>query len=273
MTFRSESSSLDLPGVGRATLLPWDEESLGVPVASLSPLETGIAGFATKPILRQMQTWAAENRVQIIAAALPSSRKADIACLQEAGFRYVDTALTARYDLTNIPLTRAERLSLTPAAAHSAQALAAIAGRAFAFGRYHADPRVPKEAADRRYRDWVMRAFQKSDPQIVLRAAHDGATCGFSIVRVDNAGAGHITLIALDADFRGRQLGGELIQASLLYLRDKGCGEVFTKISAANLAILNMHAHLGASFIRPEATLHWHTAESDFLLPLTETMT
>ncbi len=85
-----------------------------------------------------------------------------------------------------------------------------IARTAFKYDRFHADARVPNEAADRLKEKWVANGFSgRSDTVLVVEIG--GSVVGFSTCMV-NGDAAIIDLIAISPNHQGRGVGKSLVQ-------------------------------------------------------------
>ena len=116
--------------------------------------------------------------------------------------------------------------------------------------------RLPSELSRRRYSTWVRTSFE-STRQSVLKAEVDGDLVGFFIVehRPDRSVYWHLTAIA--PEWQGKGMGMSLWQTMLLRHRAEGAIVRRTTISGHNLPIINLYARLGFSFASAQMTFHW----------------
>jgi hypothetical protein len=161
------------------------------------------------------------------------------------------------------------RFPLRPAEAEDHEAILRIAESAFSFGRYHGDPRFPRDLANRRYKQWVKNALECGDPgDHVFVLGKPNAVLGFMNVVVRD-GHADLRLGAVDPK---NEIGfaGFVLYAETLRVVHMLCARnASAKVAAANTRVMNICAMLGYRFFNPEATFHWHAPNSSHLLPTT----
>jgi ribosomal protein S18 acetylase RimI-like enzyme len=242
--------------------VPWDTETFGFGVATLR-LSCGdcLQDNESFTLKEALAAYAERTNTQLVITSIPSDHKADSLAFQSAGFRAIDMALSVSYEsLNGVFGQHPVEISLTPMTPEQADSLIELAGGSFQYGRYHRDTSISDVLADERYKDWMRRSLNPNNPQIVLAAMWQGHICGFSVV--ENTGTeGYLHLHAIDSRWQGKRLGAQMICESLRYLDGMGVETVRTKISAANLRALNMHARLKGRFTNAEQLLHWHWEE------------
>jgi hypothetical protein len=254
------------PGWGRIAILPWDTDIFGFPVAAWTPADpVGLA--PSLPAFRaRLEAWAAAHRVELVACTVAADDRAWRALLPEAGFSCVDQTFRI--------MLRVQAFSAPPpatpvrlAAAADGPSIEEIAAHAFRHGRYHADPRFPRELADRRYRRWVRTACRSADPlDRVYVLGAPGTVKGFFQLRLDQDRA-EVGIIAVTKGLQGSRAGPELLIGTQLALKAEGVRWLTAKISAANAAVVDLVARLGYRFRQPEAVFHWHAPDAAHLLP------
>jgi hypothetical protein len=254
------------PGWGSVAILPWDTDIFGFPVAAWQPGDPGAIATDLKPFRQRFQAWASTHQVELVACTVVADDRAWWALLPELGFSVVEQTVRIMLRLQAFaapPPATPVRL----AAADDGQRVEEIAGHAFRHGRYSADPRFPQELADRRYRHWVGNAFRSTDPlDRVYVLGHPGSVKGFFQLRL-NKDRAEVGIIAVAKALQGSPAGPELVIGTQLALKAEGVRWITSKVSAANLGLLNLVTHLGYRLRQPEATFHWHAADAPHLLP------
>jgi ribosomal protein S18 acetylase RimI-like enzyme len=250
-----EPLSAARPEFGRVALVPWDSETFGIRIADLE-IGTDSECPSALDLSRALRDWSRGHGVQLIGASVPTAAVAHIDALQAAGFRYLDTTLRVTYQDLQSTALPASLVELRPGRASDVHRVLAIAGCAFTHGRYHADRHLDSERANQRYRDWVTRAVSSAGRQELYVAAFDDDVRAFSVIEMSGT-TGHLHLIGVAPQWQRPPLGATL--ATLRLFQSRGAVVVHSKISAANIVALNVHAHLGARFHSPAALLHWHT--------------
>jgi len=172
---------------------------------------------------------------------------ADKALLHAYGFHYCDTLLAtsgsaARLpDLVPPPGLRVSK-EVDPAA------VLAICHGAFSHGRFHRDFLLPRERADLRYDNWLS---QLLDARNVYGLFRDDELGGF--IGVNGAS---LVLHAVAPSMRGQGLAKYWWHAVIRALFAAGHPTVTSSISASNVAVVNLYASLGFSFLDPLDIYH-----------------
>ena len=184
--------------------------------------------------------------------------------LENAGFRFVELQIQAtlpRLEPTALP---ENRLTVRLAETADAPRILALAGTAFGFGRYHADPRFPRELADARYRAWMERALADSRPETwVGVVGSPGEPAGFAHAELVGEVA-DLRLVAADLTRLG-PIGTELVIGALRHLASRGARRATARLTPANTPALNVYASLGFRFHQPELVFHWHRPDAPHL--------
>jgi len=255
-----------VPQAGRAGIVPWDSATFGFNVANYLPAGEEALLILGEQLESRIAAWAVANKVELICSSLPSDQSAVIHLLHSSGFVYNDTTLSIRYGRISTLKLPPHRIALERAGPEDANAVRAIAEQTFTHGRYHADPRFPRELANRRYGDWIRRALEEDSAQDVIVAKQpSGEIRGFSVIEIRER-QGHWHLLAAATFEQGSTFGVGLAAATLQYFRDHGVEVVNSKISAHHLRIANLHAYLGCRFIESEIEMHWYARDAPHLV-------
>jgi RimJ/RimL family protein N-acetyltransferase len=202
--------------------------------------------------------WANANGVVLCSCAVPAADRNWRACLPRAGFQEVDFSLQVSLNglqTAKLPEARAE---LREATAADHESIKRIAAAGFQHGRYHADPRFPRDLADRRYSQWMTNALSGDDPQDrVFVLGETDHVQGFYHVTMEKD-VSDLRLASVAPEFKGTMLGFDLYASILHVLKQRGVRRVVASISAANTAVMNVFATLGFRFSQPEVIYHWH---------------
>jgi RimJ/RimL family protein N-acetyltransferase len=243
--------------------VPWDEETFQQPIACLDRIEVRERASAARDY-RAFLDWSAAMRIALCSVRIPQRRIVESMFLEEQGFRFLELTYAPYLDdLQNLRLLDSE-IKIVPAAEDDRQGLAALAGRTFRVGRYHMDPRVDGAAADRRYGQWVSRAFANAS-QRVFKCLRGDEVIGFFVVQGHESDERFWSLIGLAPEFIGCGLGYRTWTAMLKYHQEEGVRKVTTSISSHNIAVMNLYVKLGFRFPEPQVTLHWCPEEGGIL--------
>lgn len=223
---------------------PWLTGALGRPSFVLDSRSDNLAGsLASLP------------GDAFVTAKRPAEDVDGCSALADAGFRLVDTNL-----LFEGPMPQAgDSANARPARPDDRDAVAAVAGTAFRFSRFHLDPRIPDDIADATRAAWAANFFAgaRGDAMIVATDADDRPAgflqllCGTDALTID--------LIAVAADARGRGLGAAMVSA--------GCGAhpaplLRVGTQAANTHSARFYEGLGLRLAAASYVFHWHGLEA-----------
>lgn len=210
---------------------PWDTAALGMSTWELTEYSAAA--------LQQAAQTAGHHTIKVDPLA-------DKRMLQEHGFYYCDTLIEPYCGLARLrPVLHADAtISKEPDAA---QAIVICHG-AFAHGRFHRDFNLPKEAADKRYDNWLQQLLDKKQ---VYGLYWKNELAGF--VAYDG---NSLLLHAVAEKYRGKGCSKFWWSAVCGELLASGHDEVKSSISAGNLAVLNLYASLGFSFRNPQDIYH-----------------
>lgn len=155
--------------------------------------------------------------------------------LHEAGFYYCDTLLQPY--CTREMLIKYDDKKTTLRIARDCDLLLDICHGAFKYGRFHRDPYIRDSDADKRYDEWLRDLCKQNK---VFELYYDGNLAGFIAVEEN-----FLVLHAVAELYRGNGLAKYLWSAVCRALFRDGHKEIFSSISAANVAALNLYISLG----------------------------
>ena len=256
------------PDWAKIACLPWDEAIFGFPVADLRLSKAPLPETNPSEVLREaLAAFCGQTRSELVSARTDGADTATQAMLIAAGFLPVDFSILAQIQpLKPVSLPK-HRFPMRPAEPEDHAAIFRIAESAFAFGRYHGDPRFPKFLANRRYMQWVRSALEGGNPDDhVLVLGRPKAVLGFMNVVIRDGNA-DLRLGAVDPGNEIGFAGFALYAEALRAVHTLGARSALAKIAAANTRVMNVCASLGCRFCSPETTLHWHAPNSSRLLP------
>lgn len=240
-----------------AELLPWDEAAFGFPVARL--VTKGDAPRdETSGVEASLRHWTLQSGVRVVGANVPAQALDWIDFLPRIGFTCIDLALTVSLSRLAHRPRLVRPAALRPAVEADYPGIVKIARTAFDFGRYHRDPRFPRELADRRFAKWLERALaEPSSGQRFYVAGPPGAPGGFMFLTIKD-GQADWHLAAVTRQPQQAVSGPMLFAGALDCMEAEDVRHITSRISAANTAVLNIYAALGFRCIEPEFTFHWH---------------
>ncbi len=214
-----------------------------------------------------LRDWAAENSVELIGCSIPGEARAWRALLPGIGFDYVDTTLHATLARLQAMTYRPLRMPVRLALPDDRTGLEAIGERAFRAGRYHADPRFPRELADLRYRRWLADAVAAAGPaNRIYVTGESGAPTAFVHVTLQDSESGYVTLMGADPSAQSSTAPVAVWIGTMQALKDAGIRRLDSKLSAGNPRMINLAAYAGWRLSEPRLVFHWHAPEARHLL-------
>lgn len=260
-----ELVSRDKPDFGQIALIPWDIETFGFGVADYKFDYSQNLLSKSRRIAEKIEKWAKDNNVELVGTTAEATDYSKISFIQSLGFRYIDTTIFIHYLNIQTYSYPDSKLVLVPSTEKQLKDIIQISGEVFETGRYHSDKSFPKKLADKRYQDWVQRAFRKENHQELLAAQKDNQVCAFVITEVKDK-EGHLHLNAVSRNWQGKGIGLESILSMLYYFKKSGVERVTTKISVSNIRAMNLHSRLGVQFDNPQILFHWHSPQAENLI-------
>lgn len=193
-------------------------------------------------------------------AKVPVDDVARVRALSAQGFFVVDVNVTLTFDGAGSRRPRGEGVAVVPARPEHDEALIAIAGSCFRYSRFHLDPAIPNEVADRVKREWV-RSYLEGRRGIELLAALEGADpVGFlAVLEADDARV--IDLIGVAREAQGRGIGGALVEAFV----ERHAGrtrELRVGTQIANVPSLALYEGCGFAIATAAFVLHRHVGRA-----------
>jgi hypothetical protein len=176
-----QTLSLEHPEWGQVTILPWDAEIFGFPVADYKLGDAKSIAAADSAFRDALTEWASHNRVELISCSIPGDEPGVVALMQILGFTFIEYTLEIVQSKMQATEFRKPHVPFRLAVPSDQAEVERIAENAFRFVRYHLDPRFPHALADRRYRIWLGNTFRTLGPNNRLYVTVEpGHVTGFS---------------------------------------------------------------------------------------------
>jgi dTDP-4-amino-4,6-dideoxy-D-galactose acyltransferase len=182
-------------------------------------------------------------------------RKHDISCLyflaaddpettytaERGGFFYTDARITLRQELGKAP-TPAD--PIRHAQSRDREQLRAIARVSHETTRFYHDPHLPDDRCGEVYAEWIGSSCD-GGADAVLVADEGGRAVGYVTCGLEGGAVGHIGLIAVAPESRGRGLGAVLVDAAFAWFVDAGATESVVVTQSRNVAGLRLFERAG----------------------------
>ena len=204
----------------------------------------------------------ASGRVRAMYYAKVDPREIDVVrALTSAGLYMVDAQVTLTRGLQEEPPRVAPAgLTIARARPEHCMRVLAIAASCFDYSRFHLDPGVPLDVANRIKREWMISYFRKERGDQLLVALREGRPVGFVALLVGGTGArrvGRIDLIGVDRGCRRQGIGRALVIAAMAEARTR-CHELRVGTQLANLPSIRLYQNLGFAILESRYVMHLH---------------
>jgi len=232
-------------GAGRLHFkwLEWDTDFFGRPSYILD-LER--SALVASPELERALRESLEGA--FAAARFDNATAPEVLMLfQGSGFYCVDTELTLGYEATAAPVGPPDPSVQVEEVRKNEGLPYDHLGKVFSLTRFHYDPHIGKERADRLWVEYI-RSFRPS-PQARLYVARCGGEAAGCVTVLTRGPSRVLSFVAVLDGFRGRKVGAALLRAASA---DLGGAGFLTETQARNITAINFYIRNG--FRRMEKT-------------------
>lgn len=259
-------------GAGVWHTLPWDSRILEYPCARIWGLHASRGGVALE-LLRAMEQEQHKFGIRHCSIRLPAQELHLIQACEEHGFILVDGLLTfTHYGHICTALKGATSPDIVVALAQEPDIdeIVAIAKHAFVYDRFHADPAIKAEVADRLHAEWARESCFRNGADAVIVARHDGQVIGFVTCRLDNRAMaifrqpiGTIILVATAAHARRRGVACSLTEAAVSWCNSQGAVLVQVGTQLNNVPASRLYLSCGFDLVASSLSMRIVYEESE----------
>lgn len=233
----------------RVTPLAFDSEVLGIPCGRLELSDGPDSGAC----LSDLVAGAWSRGMRHLTARIPSEWSAVVGALRSQGFRFV---------LCSLSLERAASGDTASDPAVSVYQreddarLREITCRAFTKNtRFHLEPAFASERVRTLHERWIQNLIEEDAVRVFVHRDGDVITGYVTVRATEGTQQGHIGLIAVDRDYRGRGIGGRLLQ-SVESTMTPPLHKLSVMTESMNTRALGLYARAGYSVGRSWDVLH-----------------
>ncbi|MBM3457576.1 MAG: GNAT family N-acetyltransferase [Armatimonadetes bacterium] len=191
-------------------------------------------------------------------AKIAANRVDQVRALERAGFFVVDVNVTldrepARDDAPLPVLVRDSRLE-------DMDPVLEIAASCFVYSRFHLDPLMPNELADRIKREWIRNYLLGNRGERLLVAEHEGRPAGFlAVLAADIHGHSYrvIDLIGVAKEAQGHGIGRSLSRHFISRYAGQ-CERLRVGTQVANIPATRLYEQCGFRLAESSYVLHAH---------------
>ncbi len=240
---------------------PWLSQMLGKPAYRLSLVSIAAAGSFSQPRLPSLAANQLENPVFLYCKVASNSVESSL-FLQDHGFRLVDTNVTFEKKNESLPTVNFKNVQIRWALTQDQPAIVEIAQHSFRFSRFHMDPNIPLETANRIKGEWTSNFFSGKRGNSMAVAEVSGKAAGYLLL-LETQNTITIDLIAVGESFRKIGVASKLISWVQSQRNSFHHFQVGTQI--ANVASIRCYQKLGFSLADSQYVFHYHGPMPNFL--------
>jgi len=251
------------------TFLAWDTEQLGLRVGKLDFVksvrrqnisEEMLAHFI-ETVLKKIQ---AELKLEYIITRIKASDVALSMALEINGFRIIDGILTFMRDLNQAPPVEEninKNLIVEFGCQDRVEEIIKLAEKMYIYDRFHNDPLIPKERADKLHGVWLDNSCKKRVVDEVIIGVLNGKLAGFvtcklhrKLEEITGLKVGTIVLVGTSPEFRGQSVAYTLTIESLKWFKRKGIRFVEVGTQISNIPASRLYEKAGFKLINTSLT-------------------
>ncbi|HSW98156.1 MAG TPA: GNAT family N-acetyltransferase [Candidatus Saccharimonadales bacterium] len=171
--------------------------------------------------------------------------------LEDHVFRLVDGLISLELTQFEAPKTKSEYIH--PASLEDLEKLKHIAQTSFELNRFYNDSVIQKEKADELYGKWIENSIKGEAADTVLIYTEEDTILGFLTLSRN----GHIPLIAVSKDARGKGTAKKLIQESFAYFKKWNIEKLTIETQMGNIPALRAYGTCGFKIVDSHLTFRW----------------
>jgi len=192
-------------------------------------------------------------------AKTATDRRADVRFLEDGGFHLIDTNVVFEKAI-DPSRGSSDGCAVRWAVDRDGPSVVALAGRSFEVSRFHMDPEVPRETADRIKAAWAESYFAGGRGERMAVADVDGTVVGFLLLLDDGTGPLVIDLVATDPGHRRSGVARALVAFAESSSGRPGRIRVGTQL--ANAPSIGFYQDAGFRLVDSRYVFHYHHDET-----------
>ncbi len=250
-------------GAGNQTIVvesqPWDSDILQRKCARI----TAVTGPDLSPDFGPLGANLEKRGLEYVTIRWPQEDRARLSALIKSGFEIVDGIIALKRELKNEnPINHPElRLATKDDATEAAQ----LAARSFRFSRFHNDPALYREQADKIHYEWARNSCLGQAADAVWLWIEGGKIAGFSSVALKGEAA-TIVLVCVGDEYSGRGIAGKLTAKCCEWMLSRGVKTARVQTQAHNIGALTVYRRCGFAPENLYSTLRWAKGQVPFNL-------
>lgn len=177
--------------------------------------------------------------------------------LQRLGFFLVDTQVTFEKAISDQSPSTPPNVEVRLAQPNDEKGACSLAGSAFRYSRFHLDPLIPRQLANRVKTEWVANYFRGQRGDALVVALDKNKVVGFlQLLFNENNKELVIDLIAVDENMRGKG-----IAAAMIHYADRAFPshqQMVVGTQIANISSVRLYEKLGFRLRSAQYVYHYH---------------
>jgi dTDP-4-amino-4,6-dideoxy-D-galactose acyltransferase len=214
--------------------LTWDSEFFGVEVARTALTRLSNVDLAA------LFSWCDAHGTDCLYFLADASHPETVRLAQQSGFTMVDFRVALEHSMTTEFQPAA---AVRPAAPQDLPELQRIARVSHRTSRFYSDGRFPAAQCDLLFERWIEKSCQ-AWADTVFVATIDERPAGYVTCHIKNT-RGEIGLFAVAPEARQRGFGRALLDTSLKWFKDSGCGSVQVVTQGASISAQRLYQSVG----------------------------
>jgi len=230
--------------------LDWDTEFFGRRIAS-------VAGNHLDPERwKRAEAWCREHAIEGLYFLGDTTDLVTIRTAEDARFRLVDLRVTLACNLarTALPATGTGDEEIREGTEADIPALREIAGVSHTDSRFFSDPEFTRESCARLYEIWIEKSCRGWAERVWV-AVREGRAVGYLSCHLDEGVRGHIGLVGVAPESRGRGIATRLVRRGLSWFSEQGRTQIEVATQGRNAGA---QSHYQASGFRTKNLQLWY---------------
>jgi len=201
-----------------------------------------------------------QRRSVFMYAKVPVDDLVAVRFAQRAGFHLVDTNVVFERKQPAADAPVAARCEVRWAVAEDGPQAVELSGRSFRCSRFHLDPEIPRDLADRIKAEWARSFFAGKRGQRMAVARIGGSLVGFLLLLEAPDGTLTIDLIATDADHRRTGVAQSLI--AFVQSPSDRPRRLRVGTQLANIPSVRLYEKMGYQIAEAMYVFHYHNGQA-----------
>lgn len=247
-----------------------NEKKVGTAIYDILDLDTDILGFRTariisfraedkikKVLAKKLIDSLKKNKVEYATFRINAKELSIINILEEEGFRIVDGYLSLVKKLGKEEQNDNSPVKIRDATLDDISKLQDDIGPTFIYSRFFNDPFIKKESAVMMHRLWIENCIKGKAAKRVYVAEMNGECAGF-IALETNGKEGHIPLIGVNPNYRGKKIAQKLTAYAISHwFAKKNTKFVRIETQLTNIPATRSYENVGFRLVDSKITLRW----------------